>query len=79
MPLSLSSLGEVGWSDLQGGGWSLLGGGCVHKVGENLCLVEKEFKSLSLVLCLWKKREDRGKRERRSRGGRRVEKEHSRR
>ena len=63
MPLSLSSLGEVGWSDLQGGGWSLLGGGCVHKVGENLCLVEKEFKSLSLVLCLWKKREDRGKRE----------------
>lgn len=66
MPLSLSSLGKVGWSDLQGGGWSLLAGRCVHKVGENLCLVEKEFKSFSLVLCLWKrKREDRGKRERR--------------
>ena len=29
-------------------------------------MVEKEFKSFSLVLCLWKrKREDRGKRERR--------------
>lgn len=55
MPLSFSSLGKVGRSDLQGGGGSLLAGGCVHKVGEDLSLVEEKLKSLGLVFCLWEK------------------------
>lgn len=56
MPLSLSSLRKVGRSDLQGGGGSLLVGGCVHEVGEDLGLVEEKLKPLGLVLCLWKRR-----------------------
>ena len=76
MPLSLFPLWKVGWSDLLGGGRSLLAGGCVHKVGENLCLVEKKFKSLSLVLCLWGEEKEEGEGERRRKkeegeGGRR--------